>query len=59
MNFIGKIYEISLSRKSIRTERFQTPEVVRIRETRLYILKILKILKLRIKLKQIDLNQLD
>jgi hypothetical protein len=36
MNFIGKIYEISLGRKSIRTEGFQTPEVVRIRETRLY-----------------------
>jgi hypothetical protein len=36
MNFIGKINEISLGRKSIRTEGFQTPEVVRIRETRVY-----------------------
>jgi hypothetical protein len=36
MNFIGKIYEISLGRKSIRTEGFQTPEVVRIRETSVY-----------------------
>jgi hypothetical protein len=28
MNFIGKIYEISLGRKSIRTEGFQNPSLV-------------------------------
>jgi hypothetical protein len=44
MNFIGKINEISLGRKSIRTEGFQTPEVVRIRETRVYIVFLSKTL---------------